>query len=946
MRYDYTQPAAFVADRELVLPLQTLSFPTSWRRPILDLFTAGWSEEWRARAKQVPLQRLNALLRAAAPDLVSTATRAQLGEEHPWLFASAAFPEPVLATFINAWLHDLPKSEEGKALVLPTIDRLNSAGTLQWEPRSISLTERTLSAGGTPVPERHLFSLLPDYAASLIAGSAYEHHNGSVQFHQTALNPANGYAELISWPPLQHHTGRGVNQTTWYYSATIKIGLRTTPFDPAMRLHVHTGIRRWTLGEVRTRGRYGASTYMLSSNPFVAGAPIPQRFAVAQLLWNKQSKDMGWKQGGVGQILPRVGALEYLPAPDQLAHKSEAWIYGRDGVTAAVTYHTTMKGRSHPVGPGLMPAERSRLTSWIGRCLEPSFRLDEPLVRVMPAGKGIQSFTKLKSVPKTKASMTDSEIEEVTSRQADVRAMNATIAQGNARMRRQQLAEAVGGTLGVVLLFQGEGDGMQSRLLGTVQRLLDLPARTASGRGSWTWSVDGFTLNVHSRPLGQLGGPLGDGTTPQKGKKHDEQIKIRRGVVASTVAQIAEEAGDTPQLVLVELDGRDDFDKRTTDPKFAVRIGCADAGMVSQFVQPDKVDEEDPKAADENNNLRAEAAWLDGFRQLGERFIPRHRLGDEVPESLHQLAFWVVKRRNDDTNSHQVFAPIAVLIKPDEKCVMGKTSDMDEWVPYPELLKRLAGAHFHAARANEDQQKEQLAAFIRRTLTSLRSTETLVVTETHNIRYRLPTMLNSDMIPDRLQLAGLKPQRITAFGKKLRLVRVGGNDRLETPQAWAYADERIGISDGLWQRASGGEADDGSRVFYSTVDKPGTHNKVRVDHSKLTPHYQEKAESGVDGAESEARNHLDPSKNAWNAELLEIVVVAKPDAEKASTWATFLHQQRHCSDDYRESLGRPLILHLARLTNQYALPADDTIEDDGEEDEEESDPEVQLELDI
>nr|BFF00898.1 hypothetical protein GCM10020241_25730 [Streptoalloteichus tenebrarius] len=36
----------------------------------------------------------------------------------------------------------------------------------------------------------------------------------------------------------------------------------------------------------------------------------------------------------------------------------------------------------------------------------------------------------------------------------------------------------------------------------------------------------------------------------------------------------------------------------------------------------------------------------------------------------------------------------------------------------------------------------------------------------------------------------------------------------------------------------------------------------------------------------------------------------------------YVHQQRF-SDDYRDALGLPLILHLAELTNEYALPHED-----------------------
>lgn len=45
-------------------------------------------------------------------------------------------------------------------------------------------------------------------------------------------------------------------------------------------------------------------------------------------------------------------------------------------------------------------------------------------------------------------------------------------------------------------------------------------------------------------------------------------------------------------------------------------------------------------------------------------------------------------------------------------------------------------------------------------------------------------------------------------------------------------------------------------------------------------------------------------------------------ADEAEAWAAFVHQQRF-SEDYREArdgLGMALILHLARLADDYALP--------------------------
>jgi hypothetical protein len=954
MRYDQTQTAAFVATRALEPRMQTLTFPAAWRRPILDLYTAGWREESRARAKQIPIGRLNALLRTAAPDLVSTATRANLDEGNPWLFATKEFPAPVLRTFINAWLHELPSTNDGKALVLPTIEKLN-VGTLQWVPKNVDLLAHELSPANTPVPKPHLFSLLPDYVAAKIAGQSYQHDGGSVRFRQIAVNPANGYAELVSWPPLEHHTGKGGNLRTWYYSATMKIALRTTPFDPTLRLHVDVGIRRWTTGELHTKGRFGASTHLLSTSPFTAGAPTPQKFAVAHLLWDRDTREMGWRHGGPGQLLTRVAALEKLPAAEQLASKSDAWMFGRDGVTAAVAYHTTMRGPDHQVGTGLMPAERSRLIRWVGECLQPDFELVQPLSRLTIGGKAGRILTKLDSVPKAKKDMSDEELERLALEQDATHAANATIARQNALVRRQQLADAVGGQLSVVLLYQGDGKGMRNRLLDTVECLLDLPPRKAAAADTWSWLVDGFTLTIYARPLGEFGAPLGGSRAPRRGSKHDDAIRDRRRVVVAALKRLSDEIGDTPQLALVELGGAKDFRVRTTDPKFAIRMGFADAGMVSQFIRPEDAAGKDPEKEQASNQHRAEAAWDDCFRQLGVRFVPQHRLKFTVPDDLQQLAFWIVKRRSDDTNTHQVFIPIAVLIRPGQTHIMGKADGMSRWMPYPQLLKHLAGTDYHASPAKEDEQKERLAAFIRSTLTQFRNSQTLIVTEAHNIRYRLPTMQNAYILADQIQLGDLSPQRISLFGKNMRLVRIRGSERLETPESWALADERVGISDGLWYRDDGTGTSTNTRVYYSTVDKPSTHTAVGINLAKLTPHYKEKRTAEDDHRENSAkgketsenrRNYLDPSKNAWNAELLEFVVVARPADEDPAIWAGFLHQQRHCFDDYRAALGRPLIMHLARLTNEYALPADDTIEDDGGDPDEQPEPESDTQLEI
>jgi hypothetical protein len=61
------------------------------------------------------------------------------------------------------------------------------------------------------------------------------------------------------------------------------------------------------------------------------------------------------------------------------------------------------------------------------------------------------------------------------------------------------------------------------------------------------------------------------------------------------------------------------------------------------------------------------------------------------------------------------------------------------------------------------------------------------------------------------------------------------------------------------------------------------------------------------------------------------------DAAQAEIWAMYLHQQRF-SDDYRDGLGLPLIMHLAELTSDYALPHEEADKADPAEDPEKNEP--------
>jgi hypothetical protein len=71
--------------------------------------------------------------------------------------------------------------------------------------------------------------------------------------------------------------------------------------------------------------------------------------------------------------------------------------------------------------------------------------------------------------------------------------------------------------------------------------------------------------------------------------------------------------------------------------------------------------------------------------------------------------------------------------------------------------------------------------------------------------------------------------------------------------------------------------------------------------------------------EKSGKQVTNAGKNAWNPTLLEIIVAGCTPQDKPAEWAMYVHQQRF-PDDYRDGLKLPLVLHLAELATEYAVP--------------------------
>lgn len=922
MSYDHISTAAFIAasrDDTLLENFYALAFPATWRQTILDLYRHGKKNP--QKYQQVPIRSINNVIRAYAPDLVSVTKYAAVDDSLPWLYTRSEYRSSIIKSLVLGWLNDLQPKPDNFPLVRAAQQQLE-VDNLEWNLVAVDLLEQQLSDGGTAQPARHLYHLLPDLLADRIASPGrepYMYNGERVRFTRVARDEG---AELMSWPPL-HRTVRSKSGTarTWSYSAYIRLTLHTVPFSRIPRIHINTGIRRWVRGQVWMPADRGVSAYLFADGPWMwddseAAGVVPSRAATAKLRWSKAERKVVWQTSGSEGMLRRLTINADFPEPDILAKRPEEWLDKDSGVRAAVVYHSMMG--KHGIGAGLMPSERRRLTEWAAAALEPDFIRVPDLVGSELKATPIPLLAKRKSIPKPTNDPTGVKA-------ARAHAANESIAAANSLALRKLTAEAVGGHLRCHLLYQT--DECRDEIVRAAEESLGLAdCRTEAGENAVAWQSPELEVTIYTSPVGGLAGPLGGATTPGKRRQIEEAVTHRRRAVRDHLSQ------DQPsQIAIVELDGRKTWDPRQTDPKFAIRLGCADAGRVSQFITTFRTDvlepSEDGDALDDEPEAsgphRADAAWTDGLRQVGVRFVPRHSLGQKLPDSFNQLAFWMVKRRADSNWWEPQFTPIAILIRPGQPTILGRTADSESWVPYPQLLQSLTGRIRSEGLKSKEQQRAEAARFIHRTLYGLRNEPTVAITHANNSRSYVPWLENGPTVRDMFQLGGGPVQRLALQGKNLRLIRLRVDDRSETPQWWAPKEPTTaGFAKGLWLT---GPHDQDQRVFYSTMERSSTH-QVENDATKLTTRVKQiKVKDKETGEEKlEPRQRIDNHKNAWNPQLLEITVLGEVAGDDAEAWAMYVHQQRQTSD-YRDGLGLPMIMHLATLAGEYALPHEEPL---------------------
>jgi len=913
---------------------RALRFPEKWREAILALCDVGRPE---GAYRTVPTSRFEQVIQAFAPDLLVLPRPS----EH-WLYVpeeiADPLPGPVFRALVDRWLGDLRPEPEHRALLKDVRAEL-SASPPVWEPVEAELLRcPTTPGGGTAVPLAHQFPLSTDWLARrVLALGPYEHAAGRLLFRAVPRGPRDKGAELVS-QPLAFPSG----SRTWWYSIVLNITLQTVPFDPLPRFHLHFGIRRWATrvssvtGKVRLPYRRKTAVVLRPRVPYLPGAPLSERYALARVerRWDKETQEWttGWVNGGPAGILRGISLAEPFPGADEILSSPEEWL--EQGLRAGIVHSTAMGG--HDVKAGLMSHQRSELTKWAEQALPPELRATPAFVRTRRS----KSPRPLNAPP---ASVKKDDKPGESARRATERRAGAAFAisclapdadpetlpvlEARLLWQTRELREAAVTRLVEHLGLKGDG--------GVLTEAQYEAARPGSPVLLEWQSAE---LTVRLRCI-KLTDGLGEGLSlPPKGTRRTSSaismaVHARR---TSACSWLDKDITDAPVLAMVELDRRADFETGDHDPKFALRLGFADAGAVTQFVTVPKKDGRYDSL--KNVDHRVSMAWDDGLRQLGIRVHPAHSLGDKLPAGLRYAAVWLVRKNRTARNRWAADVPIAVLVTPQHfgsgiARVQGWDPEANAWIPYPALLLKLTrlaevsvsgganggrGSHYR----DMDAQRRDTEEWLQKMLRSLRGSPTLLLAHGQNARSHWTWLQDGRVEPDRIR-DGHAPAR--RLNPDLRLIRVRSGQGRETAQWWGLnpKDEANGLPSHLWVPDSDGIG----RVFYSTTPKPAQFKSSAIEADKLAPR-------PLRAGKRVGESTIDTNIQGWNPGLVEITVIGchQEDGDDPESLALTVHQLRQ-PPDYPQALSLPLPLHLAELGQEYVLPtlAEET-EDDADAD--------------
>lgn len=890
-----------------------LRFPESWEAIYSELQRIKYNSEHQP--KRLPLKGLVASL---FPELIAVNTSLR---GKTWLSATEAIPSLMILQLVTAWLKAYyEKTLERNPHLLDEIDRMKE-DDLKWREEPINLAEIKPGKWNTAeFVNSESYALLPE----LLARSLTKTENGlrrtlpfggrGISFLRAPSLNGTG-VDLVSWQPLSDpETG------THFYSVYLKIFLQLVPFQPFPNVALNVGTRRWVSQPRANLGRGKHSLYLLTKLDGKNPADIGSRFQVTSVRKAGANENFVLKydetlaalyENFFGYALPDLARFAENPADAMNAVKTKI----------LMAYSDRMFHR-HEISKGSRQKNRGEIFAGVETMagvadfftkdfnLPPSAPVErcdkEPCAIFAPfyqgevneinrnqifTGKISQKHKKEKREPET----IDREMKDLC------------------REQRKYLAENLGEILPLEIWYQNEETC--AVIFRQISELLGLKYFDKEETDEkTTWRTPEITIEVVAKDLGNLARPLefDENSTQERASwRRAEEVKRAVGKSAkpiSCVVEIEHKNRFEPQRVKIG----ERFRSFETDPKNALRIGFANAGRLTQFINT-------PYAGNGGKNYReavshlpqaALSSFRDALRQLG-LFGDLPRGADENSNwvnSMNYAAVWIhrkeiwnkAKRRNEEK-----ILPVMIFIDAKGKRISAVAYGSETPTTYSEFLLKLSD---RSSLGNFDEwmvgYKEIGKIFKRWTEKFLKAGSLTVFANPQNSKQGWIWLMDKNLSPDKISFEWSDNywdrrcenyEEISQW-KELRVVRVRTAKGNEVPQHFTpnpsfsirKKAKEFSITQGVFTL--------GEKVFYGLAEKPTTARK-------LVPPYVSKS--------------LDPTEQVWNANLLEIIPCFLQAEDAPAEFAHLTHSLRDAGVNFSDEYQLPLPLHLAELTKEF-----------------------------
>jgi hypothetical protein len=845
---------------------------------------------------------LNKAVRMLVPDLISITRSADEASVQPWLYGYGQEPASSLAMqqIMRSWIYTAFPAQMPEAAKYALASKI-TADSLVWCKRVVDLAQWEIAENGTAMQSKtegvDRFVLLPDLLAARLCQPGIELDWGTYQlcFRRCPSAPGKSGTELISWPPLIYEDKQ---KRLWPYSIVLTLTLQTVAFQSFPELHCDIGIRRWAGPPIEyLPGDKETSVYLLDSVPWIEGIHYSNSFQVAPMVRQRVPKAeqregastyrLAWNSDLV-KLLDYLRARDCFPNPQDLIQTPSAYLRDDGKPSASIVYRNGIDP-AHEVGPGLMPIDRHHFAERIKEIFAPELVfIDAPQRKIYPV-----------AVPENSFMEKEGEEDQAEKLASEKEAPSSLLAQ-----RRLAVAKAIGEHLTLGIWYQS--DIIRQALLQALHTLLGYPL--VSGE-SFTWVTNELKLTVQIRPLGSIGDALDS-------KARERKAELLRAAIRQRIEEISEVVplADGRAAALIELDPAQEFGD--ADPKYALRIGFAQMGWLTQFITPYKenkrLPEKQRQKEEEKVTHRATAALRDLLRQCGvlgamPQIVNKGKVTDSsIPSPLHYLGVWLIKQYAPSSHTRiPQMLPLVVHMASDTYEVHVKARGFTDWLSYPDTLLALAQGQAQGVRKPKD-----ALPFIMDTLNRFIPTCPHIILFFHAQNFRSAwNWLTNEQITKAL------PAPFSRY-KHLRIVRVRSGEH-ETPEWYAQSEEvPYGFTKGIFMLGESGH------IFASIQEKPPTTQKLSKELSKGMSRTKTDKEGN--------QKNIDPNPTvaAWNPSLVEMTVSCAQSKETLMC-AMIANELRHAmASHYNHPTIYPLPLHLASLIEEYVLPLQEIEEND------------------